>query len=791
MSTGDDPTAHPAPAVPAGDVLDAHPDLIVLVDRDGRIRFANRAAADALGRSVATLLTLGIHDLNAAVDAAAWSAVWARLQRGGRFHVRSAWRRADGAAIDVVLRSELVHLGGTPLAYTVAAPATDAEPGLSTAADRLALERLAEVEQIYNGAPIGLCLTDRQHRYVRINERMAQINGRAVADHIGRTLDDIVPELAPRLRKLFHPVLERGESLLDVEIHGRTHAGEHDWLASYLPFQSPGGEIIGVLAAVADVTHLKDVERRLAESEALMRRAQEVAHVGSWSWDVVRRRARWNRELYRICGLPAPDGPEGETDAGTFLALVHPEDRARVIAAVRVAVEGMSRLRIEYRVVRPDGAIRWIYGDADLERDEHGAPLRLLGIGQDITERREAEEARRAIEMKMLQAQKLESLGVLAGGIAHDFNNLLVGVLGNAGLAMGELPEGSPLQQPVARIEQAALRAADLVRQMLAYSGRGQFIVGPVDLNAVIREMTHLLATVLSKKATVCYELAPEGPSVHADATQIRQVVMNLITNASDALGDEPGTITVATGVTDATGVMAATAGIDVSIGREDLPPGRYAFVRVTDSGSGIAPDMLGRIFDPFFSTKFTGRGLGLAAVQGIVRAHRGGIHVRSEPARGSTFTVLLPLLDADRCASAIAAAAETVAAVPAGLVVLVVDDEPDVRETARTILHRQGYVVFEAADGREALLKLTTLPRIDVVLLDLTMPHLSGVETLAEIRRRRPSLPVLLSSGYGEQDVMRQCADSAHTSFVQKPYGPAGLLMSIARAISGGMTTE
>ena len=267
----------------------------------------------------------------------------------------------------------------------------------------------------------------------------------------------------------------------------------------------------------------------------------------------------------------------------------------------------------------------------------------LLGcISVDSTGRRRSEEERLAFERRMQQTQKLESLGVLAGGIAHDFNNLLMGILGNADLALSKSPPESPVRAYIRNIDTAAQRAADLANQMLAYSGKGRFVVEPIDLSRLVEEMGHLLATVISKRAALRYRLAADLPPVEADATQLRQVVMNLITNASDALGDEEGVITVATGVVeiDPAGTAPRSSGAP-------LPPGTYVFIEVSDTGCGMDPATRARIFDPFFTTKQTGRGLGLAAVLGIVRGHRGALRVSSEPGQGTTFTVLFPALPA------------------------------------------------------------------------------------------------------------------------------------------------
>ncbi|MBN1433216.1 PAS domain S-box protein, partial [Candidatus Fermentibacterales bacterium] len=312
-------------------------------------------------------------------------------------------------------------------------------------------------------------------------------------------------------------------------------------------------------------------------------------------------------------------------------------------------------------------------------------PAALVFI-RDVSERKRAEEQRLQLEAQIQHAQKLESLGVLAGGIAHDFNNLLMGILGNAGLALMEMSPESPAKKTVERIETAALRAAELTNQLLAYSGKGRFLVEPVVLSKLVEEMAHLLKAVISKSVVLRFEFDPSVPQIEADATQIRQVVMNLIINASEAIAERSGVITVRTGCVEADEDYLADAWM-----RDELEPGTYAFLEVSDTGCGMSQEMVSRIFDPFFSTKFSGRGLGLAAVLGIVRGHKGAIRVYSEEGKGTTFKVLLP------CSSETVIGHVARSGLPAGTWepggrVLIADDEETVRTVTRLILEKLGF---------------------------------------------------------------------------------------------------
>jgi PAS domain S-box-containing protein len=403
-----------------------------------------------------------------------------------------------------------------------------------------------------------------------------------------------------------------------------------------------------------------------------------------------------------------------------------------------------------------------------------------LSIVRDISERRKIEEERKMLERQIQQSQKLESLGILAGGIAHDFNNLLMGILGNAGLALMELPPESPVRRTLERLETAAMRAAELTNQLLAYSGRGKFVVEPVSINTLIEEMINLLTAAVPKNVVLRLEQGSTVPLIDGDATQLRQVIMNLIINASEAIGDRSGVITLATGLTTVDKSYLAGTYMD-----EDLPEGVYTFLEVSDTGCGMDDKTKSRIFDPFFTTKFTGRGLGLAAVLGIVRGHHGTLKVYSEPGRGSTFKILFPAVGSDPALSRPREAdADTRA--PGGTI-LIVDDEETVRTVAKLALEKSGFRTLSARDGREAIdVFRRENGAVDVVLLDMTMPHLGGEETFRELRRIRPDVKVILSSGYNEYDAVNRFAGKGLAGFIQKPYRPVDLMAKVRSVISG-----
>jgi len=410
----------------------------------------------------------------------------------------------------------------------------------------------------------------------------------------------------------------------------------------------------------------------------------------------------------------------------------------------------------------------------------------ILAAIRDVSERHASERAARQLAAKhedftrkLVETQKLEALGVLAGGIAHDFNNLLGIVLGNTSLALKTLPAESPLQAMLEQVEQAARRSGELAKQMLAYSGKGMFVVQPVALSELVQGIAELIRGIISKKAVLTEAFDPDTPTIEGDVTQLRQVVLNLLTNASEALGDEPGTIALSTGAVEAD--RSTLAGYDLS---EALPAGRYAFLEIADSGSGMDAETRAKLFEPFFSTKFVGRGLGLAAVQGIVRGHGGAIKVSSEPGRGTSFKVLFPAVGVEAVSTV-----RQVDDVPdwrGSGTVLVADDDDGLRLMATSMLEGLGCAVVGARSGPEALESINHHDgALAFVLLDLMMPGMDGEQVLHELERLQTTTPIVLSSGYNTQHLSQQLTGRGVAAFLQKPYEFRDL-QAIARGVVG-----
>jgi two-component system cell cycle sensor histidine kinase/response regulator CckA len=407
-------------------------------------------------------------------------------------------------------------------------------------------------------------------------------------------------------------------------------------------------------------------------------------------------------------------------------------------------------------------------------------------VVRDETDQKRAEAADREREQAFQQAQKLESIGVLAGGIAHDFNNLLTGIMGNAGLAKramvaGKTEQAATMLQDVLK---ASERAADLTRQLLAYAGKGRFVVAPVDPCKLVSEISTLIRSSISKKVALVLDLPDQCPKIEADRTQLQQLVMNLVLNGGEAIGDAPGTLTVRVRLEHFTERRERPR-----IQGFPIVQGDYVRIDVVDSGVGMDQETRDRIFEPFFTTKFLGRGLGLAAALGIVRGHRGAIGVRSEPGRGTTFTVLLPVLREHRHSDRFAAVTEPERDLRGVGTILVADDEQSVRSLASSVLEDAGYTVELARDGAEVVERLQALgEKVSLILLDLTMPKLGGAEAALELRRLHPNIPIVAMSGYGDMEVMERFSAAGIEDFLAKPFSPDQLAVKVRDVLAPSM---
>ncbi len=624
--------------------------------------------------------------------------------------------------------------------------------------NRTLSERESLLKAVIDSIPLMVFVKDplRDFRFTVWNTKTEELLGVPREQILGKTDYDLLPaDQVEAFRRADQAVLDSGQ-LLDIpeETVQSPTKGPVQLHTIKVPVLDEKGRPRFLLGISEDLTPIKHIEGELRRSQASLAEAQRIAQLGSWEVDLVTGEAYWSDEMFRILGH-APGTCDPSMDC--FLRHSHPADLEGLRELLRPAPSKLPSRNLDHRVLLPDGTERHLTSHVEARLGSDGELLKLLGTSQDITERRTTEEALR-------QTQRLESLGVLAGGIAHDFNNLLTAIMGNLNLAQNLAGEEHGATPYLKKIETTVMRASNLSRQMLAYSGRGTFVIKALDLNRLIREMTHLLEVSISKKVLFEFALDPFIPLIDADEGQIQQVVMNLVTNASEAIGDREGLITLGTSMQE--------LGEETLLGYlpgQDLKPGIYVTFQVKDSGCGMTQEVIDHIFEPFFTTKFSGRGLGLSALLGIVKAHGGGIRIDSEPGAGSTFRLYFP-----------ASAEQPVALKETPVVdkeqsrgtILIAEDEPMVRLSTVEMMKNMGYQVLEAPDGVEAVEQFRLHgSEISAVILDLTMPRMDGREALREILKLQPSAKIIICSGFHEQEAMQGTEARTIAGFLPKPY--------------------
>jgi signal transduction histidine kinase/CheY-like chemotaxis protein len=454
-----------------------------------------------------------------------------------------------------------------------------------------------------------------------------------------------------------------------------------------------------------------------------------------------------------------------------FLNCVHPDDREKILQVSAQARSNRAPVDVEYRIVRPDGEVRDVRSVIQAIRDHHGVPLRVAGATQDITDFKRA-------QAESFARQKLESVGTLAGGIAHDFNNLLGGVLAQADVALSEVAAGVNPEEELQAIREVAIRGSEIVRELMIYAGKETAVVGRVDISRIVREMLELLRVSVSKHAVLETDLAQDLPLIEANAAQIRQILMNLVTNASEAIGDRDGIIRVTTAL-----VKAAVRAPEGNSGQP--ADSDYVELKISDTGCGMSPETQARVFDPFFTTKAAGHGLGLAIVYGLVRGVGGAIHLTSELDNGTTVQILVPGSQTRAVPANEATAGETSGPRAEGITVLVIEDEDILRNAVVKMLRSSGFAVLEAAEGTVAMdILRANGASVDAILLDMTIPGASSREIVAEAAQRRPDIKVLLTSAYTKEMIAGEMTAPQIRGFLRKPFPLHDLLRVVRTAL-------
>ncbi len=728
------------------------------------------------------------------------------LQRDGEVRDWEAeFRRADGEVIWLRVSVELDREQGC-------IEGTIEDVTLRKRAEIALRESEERFRAIFETARDCVFVKDRNLRYTHVNPALVALYESTTSSLVGITDDQLFEaETAARIREVDLRVLE-GRVEEDFTT-SRMRGVDHAFHTVKVPLRDDSGAVVGVCGIARDITEQTRAEAVERAMSAIMRASvtssdlrtliAEIREILSQLIDTTnffvalydesidRYRFPFFADQFDVTDPDEVEAlPKSLTDyvrrTGQPL-LVESDDFADLQSSGEVELVGTDSVQwLGAPLTRGQQVIGVVavqsYDNPELytERD-----INLLayaaGTISIAIDRARVEEERQVLAARAFRSEKMESLGVLAGGIAHEFNNLLQGVFGAAGLAAQLLPADSPVHQQVAAIEKAADSAARLTRQMLAYAGKGRVMVGDVDLSAEIEHSVRSLAGTLPRSAELCLDLQSDLPPITADSSEIRQMVSNLVINAAEALGERSGSVLVRTNVEPCDRSVLAKA-----VFGDELAPGSYVVLEVTDTGCGMTADTVAKVFDPFFSTKFTGRGLGLAAVAGIVRTNGGAILIDSELGRGTTVRVLLPICGEPSLAPALAPST------PPGragkVIIMVVDDDEAIRSLTRDMLDQCGFAVVTAADGVEAIERLREQPfAVDAVLLDMTMPRLSGEDTYRGLLELRHDLPVIVASGYSEQDTIDRFGSPRPAGFLQKPYRMGELKEAVKGALARG----
>ncbi len=727
---------------------------IFLVDASGRYIDANPAACELTGYSLAELTQKSITDL---IDKASVSPKdlpgFGQLLKTGKANVQTRAKKKDGTFFWMTVNA-VASGNGTFTAYCQ-------DITKQKLVEEKARQQEARLQSIFLAASVGIGLV-QDRKLIEVNDRICQMIGYASEELIGQSARIFYPsqeDFDYVGQQKYEQIRKKGTGTVETRWAHKDGSIINILLRS-TPLD-PNDFSIGVTFTALDITNQKRAEAELKESEERYRALFDRSSDCVFLHDLTGNFLDANEAALRLL-----DYEKAEITALNFQSLVNDQDLEMAMQVLQQILEkGFQEKTTEFCLRSKKGEIKCVETLSSVVY-RNGEPYAIQGIARDITERKKLEQDRLALENKIQQVQKQESLGILAGGIAHDFNNLLAVILGNAELAMMDLKGQPQLMESVQEINEAALRSAELVKKMLEYSGRGQLSIASMNLTELIDQNSLNFKESIAKRIELKYQIDSSVPAVMADASQIRQVLLSLITNASEAIGDQNGSITLRTGQLS----LDEASRSETANQMHPSAPGDYAYFEVVDNGSGMDDYTRARIFDPFYSTKFIGRGLGLAAVQGIVRGHDGGIFLDSKLGQGTTFRVLLPLAPAPE-----AAEAQSDQAIPARPIlgtILLVDDEKSVLSIARRMLQRLDYDVVEAVDGMEAVdIFLKDPDRFAGVICDLSMPRMDGEQCFLELRRIRPQIPFLLTSGYNKQEMKQRFSRHHFSNFMQKPF--------------------
>jgi len=742
-------------------ILNNAMDGFFVLGEDYRFVEVNEAFCRMTGYSTAELLRMTMTDLevNSPVQDGGDASSW----RTGLHHFATSHRHKDGHIVQFESCVVVLREGTEKILVGFARDVTEryrAEQALRASE--------AQYRNLVETSRDLIWSVNLKGRWMFVNKAATSIYGYQPEEMVGRTFESFVaPEHAERFLSLCEECKSgRAVQAFETE-HVRKDGSRVQLSMSAIAVRDGHNNIIGYTGTATDISARMDAEHRLRAANVRFTSLVAGMPLGYVVWSSDYRIQEWNPAASAIFGYAAEDVvSQPVTDL-----IVPPEEQAAFRQMCQSLLDGEAcRGTVLVNRKQAGEKIKCEWFNTALP-DQRGGVQSVAALVRDVSERER-------LETQLRQSQKLESLGVLAGGVAHDFNNLLVGIMGNASLAMEQIQADSPLRVLLERVVNAGRRATALTQRMLAYAGRATCDVQVMDLNGVVHEMADFATAAVPKTVSLQIDTADDLPLIKADSGQIQQVIMNLLINAAEAIDESGGEVGVSTWAEDLDARRLATEFSD-----DGLVPGRYVCLEVRDTGHGMSAETLSRIFDPFFSTKFAGRGLGLSAILGIVRAHRGAVSVASKVGKGTVFRMWVPVVvaaakaDADRRRGA---------GVPRGSTVLVVDDEDEIRDVVETILSSRGIRVLTAADGTTGIdLFRNHADDIDIVLLDMNMPGMSGETVFEELRAISPKVKVMISTGYSEQETAPHFSGASLAGFVPKPYTASSLIDKIGAALA------
>jgi PAS domain S-box-containing protein len=638
-------------------------------------------------------------------------------------------------------------------------------------ADKTIREAQARYVDLYDFAPVGYFTFDQRGLVKEVNLTAAGLLGYEVSFLIAKPFGALItPPYRDTFRLHIKSVFENGGNRVDgLELKRKDGTTFYASMAS-APVRDANRTIVECRSAVIDITEHKQMEQALAKSEERLKLALEASRQAVWDWNLVTKVVEWSERAKTLFGFE----PDAEVTYDQFLERVQPDDRDRLRSGVMKALEQKQEYDDEVRIVWPDGTIHWLTAKGRVFYDETGKPVRMVGVGSDITERKQMEEAlreahdelelrvqertaqlstayevlraemqeRQRIEQQLRESQKMEAIGTLAGGIAHDFNNILAAIIGFTEMVIDDVSDKRDVQQRMEQVLKAGLRGRELVRQILTFSRKSKAEYRVVTLGPLIRETFRLLRASLPTSISMSLNLEADADAVYADPSQIQQVLMNLCTNAAYAMRETGGKLEISLG--------RVTLGPGDPLPEADTTPGEYVVISVRDTGIGMDEAVKEHIFEPFFTTKPRehASGLGLSVVYGIVKSHKGSVMVLSQSGKGSVFRVFLPKADMVDSSQE-----EASGPVPHGNQrILFIDDEEILAEMGRSMLERLGYNVVVQTDSTEALRDFAEHPdEFDLIITDQTMPKMTGVTLAEKLLQIRPRIPIILCTGYSD----------------------------------------